>query len=340
MTSYKFPRSVVVSACVAMISVVAVQPAFAQQSSLRGKVVNEAGEPVANAEVVLKPEGAYEQIFTTKTNDRGEWFKGGLAGVGGVFTVTVTAGELSGIKTKVRAALGQVTAAPDIVVKPGGVEAFKEDPSNMEAAEVERRNKETEALKTLFAEASAAFDAGSFDLAIEKVNGMITSIPNCDVCYALLGDINIKKGDDAAAEAAYLKAIEINPEKPGPFNALAGIYNTQRKFDEAAAMSEKAVALSGGAAGPDGAGGGNAAAAYNQGISLWNAGKAPEAQAAFERAVQMDPKMADAHYWLGMAFVNQGKLKEAKAPFEAYMKLAPDGEFADTVKALLASIGG
>lgn len=340
MTHHKFLRSVVIGACIALISAVATQSAFAQQSSLRGKVIDEAGNPVAGAEVLIKPEGPYDQTFTVKTNDKGEWFKGGLAGLGGVFTITVTAGELTGIKGKVLAALGEVSEAPDIVVKAGALEEFKNDPANLKEEEIERRNKETEALNLLFTEASAAFDAGNFDVAIEKVNGMILAVENCDVCYNLLGDINVKKGDDAAAETAYLKSVEINPEKPEPYNALASLYNTQRKFEEAAAMSEKAVALSGGLPGADGGGGGNASAAYNQGISLWNAGKAAEAQAAFEKATQMDPKMADAHYWLGMAFVNQGKLKEAKAPFEAYIKLAPEGEHAADVKALLAAIGG
>ena len=41
----------------------------------------------------------------------------------------------------------------------------------------------------------------------------------------------------------------------------------------------------------------------------------PKRKAQFAKAVKLDPKIADAHYWLGMALVNQGKLPEAKAPF-------------------------
>src|SRR3712207_7549398 len=36
-----------------------------------------------------------------------------------------------------------------------------------------------------------------------------------------------------------------------------------------------------------------------------------EAKKNFEEAVKLDPKLADAHYWLGMALVNEGKLPEA-----------------------------
>ena len=48
--------------------------------------------------------------------------------------------------------------------------------------------------------------------------------------------------------------------------------------------------------------------------------------------------MADAHYWLGMALVNAGTPAEAKPHFETYLKLAPTGQYADTAKAIVASI--
>jgi tetratricopeptide (TPR) repeat protein len=68
-------------------------------------------------------------------------------------------------------------------------------------------------------------------------------------------------------------------------------------------------------------------AIFNQGIILWNQSKAPEAQVQFEKAAQLDPKMADAQYFLGMTLVNQGKLPDAKKPFETYLSLAPTGQY-------------
>jgi len=336
----QFTRVFAVAACAALVTAVSAAPAFAQQSSLRGKVVDQAGNPVEGATVKLEAAGGgYDTAFEVTTNDRGEWFKGGLAGFGGVWKLTVTKGDLSAVKNNVRAQLGAVTPVDDIVVMPGGAAAAANDPANLTEEEIEKRNKETEALNKLFTDASADFDAGNYDGAIAKINTMIEGLPDCDVCYNLLGDINMKKGDLEAAEAGYLKAIELAPDKPGPYNALASIYNTQRKFEEAAAMSEKASNLTGGDP-ATGSGGGDASASYNQGIALWNAGKAAEAEAAFQRATELDPKNADAHYWLGMARFNQGKLKEAKTPFETYLKLEPDGENAATAKALLAQIGG
>jgi tetratricopeptide (TPR) repeat protein len=71
---------------------------------------------------------------------------------------------------------------------------------------------------------------------------------------------------------------------------------------------------------------------------LWNAGKIPEAEAAFKKATELDPKNADAFYQLGVAQVSSGKVPDAVKSLEAYLKLAPTGKNADTAKALLASI--
>ena len=86
-------------------------------------------------------------------------------------------------------------------------------------------------------------------------------------------------------------------------NALATLYNNQKRFDEAAAMSAKA--------GRPAAPGGTADAVYNQGIILWNQGKIAEAKTKFEEAIKADPNHADAHYQLGMALLNEGKMPEA-----------------------------
>ena len=77
---------------------------------------------------------------------------------------------------------------------------------------------------------------------------------------------------------------------------------------------------------------------FNQGVIAWNAGKIADAQKLFEQAVSLDPKLADAHYWLGMANVNQGKLPEAVKSFEEYLKLDPSGQYVENAKGMLAAI--
>ena len=125
----------------------------------------------------------------------------------------------------------------------------------------------------------------------------------------------------------------MKPDSGEAYNGLATIYNSQKKFDEAAAASAKAAQLSGGAAG-----GASAESLYNQGVILWNGGKFAEAKVQFESAVKADPKMADAHYQLGMANLNLGQIPAAIAAFEGYLAAAPSGPKAAEVKAILQQL--
>jgi tetratricopeptide (TPR) repeat protein len=191
------------------------------------------------------------------------------------------------------------------------------------------------------AAADAARTSGNFDDAITKYGDVANIIPNCGLCYIRIGDIDRdNKSDMDAAEKAYQKAIELNDAggadnttKAGAYNGLAAVYNKEKKFDDASKMSAKAAELS-----TTAEGGGDATALYNAGISLWNAQKFPEAQAQFQKAVKVDPKMAEAYYYLAMTEVNQNKLTDAKPNLETYLKLAPDGPNAATAKAILESI--
>ena len=139
------------------------------------------------------------------------------------------------------------------------------------------------------------------------------------------------KKDEKQAEAAWQKALELKADYPEALNALSTLYNNQKRFDEAAAMSAKAAAAGGGA-------GGSADAVFNQGIILWNQGKIAEAKAKFEEAIKANPNLADAHYQLGMALLNEGKLPEAVGSFETYVKLAPDGQYATQAKGMIAQL--
>ena len=138
------------------------------------------------------------------------------------------------------------------------------------------------------------------------------------------------KKDEKAAEEAWKKALEMKPDYAEALNALSTLYNNQKRFDEAAAMSAKAAAGGGGA--------GSADATFNQGIILWNQGKIAEAKVKFEETLKMNASHADAHYQLGMALLNEGKLPEAVAEFESYVKLAPDGQYATQAKGMIAQL--
>jgi tetratricopeptide (TPR) repeat protein len=323
-------RGVVVGA-VAMLLAAWATTASAQTGSLRGKVVDTNGKPVDQAEVTFDFVGDFNRQLKTLTDKNGEWIRAGMPT--GQWKITVKKFDMVGELAGVRVPLNEMVRVAEIVIGKPGAGGAAAKPVAVSEEEAERMKKRAALLDKLSTEANAALEAGNYDDAIAKVEAIMKEIPTCAPCHSKIGDINVKKGDLAAAEKAYLAAIAADEKLPGPYSALATLYNQQKKFDEAVKMSTKANELFGA-----GGGAGDANAVFNQGIILWNSSKIPEAEVQFEKATKLDPKLAEAHYWLGMARVNQGKLPEAKAPFTEYLKLAPTGQYADTAKAILATI--
>jgi tetratricopeptide (TPR) repeat protein len=306
-------------------------PAHAQMGSIKGKVVDEKGAPVPDAELVFDFIGDVNRQFKGKTDKKGEFIRAGLQVVGGRWRVTATKEGMSGRSEDLEVPIGSALPVPDIVLKAGKPPASAAGTVSKE--EAEKRNKKNAELEKSFNEAKAASDAGNYDEAIAKLTAVAGQVEKCAACYVYIGDAYTKKKDLDNAEKAFLKAIELDEKNVDSYNALATLYNEQKKFEQASKMGAKANELmtaSGAAADP--------IAIYNQGVILWNQGKAPEAVAQFQKAVSANPKYADAQYMLGLSLFSSGKGAEAKAPLEEYLKLAPTGKDAETAKQLLAAI--
>ena len=297
--------------CLAVAAVLLLAPAESAQSTMvRGKVVDKEGKPVPGATVAVEFKGGVNRKYTTKTDRSGNFVQ--LLTESGEYLVTVSAEGVGSQSAPVRVRLGQA-AEVNIVLAPGG------GPADAKAAEV----------KKTFEEGVAASRAGDHDAAIAKFNAAAAVIPNCADCYYNIGVSYMAKKDEKQAEEAWKKVLELKPDNSEAATALATLYNNQKRFDEATAMSAKASG---------GAGGGSADAVYNQGIILWNQGKVAEAKGKFEEALKADPNYADAHYQLGMALLNEGKLPDAVGAFEKYLSLAPTGQFAAQAKAMVAQL--
>jgi tetratricopeptide (TPR) repeat protein len=279
----------------------------AQSTMIRGKVVDTEGKPVPNAQIVVETRGGSGRKFQSKSDRRGEFVQ--LLTESGEFTVTVSADKMGTQSAPVRVRLGQ---AAEITITMGAGADPKAAPGFK-----------------AFEEGVAASQAGDYDTAIARFTAAAAEKPDCHDCYYNIGVSYSQKKDEKQAEAAWKKALEVKPDYAEAAGALATLYNNQKRFDEAAAMSAKAAA-GGGAGSPDNI--------YNQGIILWNQGKIAEARVKFEEAIAADANYADAHYQLGMAQLNEGKLPEAVGSFETYLKLAPSGQFAAQAKAMVAQL--
>lgn len=69
---------------------------------------------------------------------------------------------------------------------------------------------------------------------------------------------------------------------------------------------------------------------YNQGMELFLEDRLDEAVAAYQKALQLDPRYADALHALAMAHANQNRLDEAIELGRKLIEVSPDDELAYT----------
>jgi tetratricopeptide (TPR) repeat protein len=286
-------------------------PALAQSTMVRGKVIDAKQQPIPNVTITVESTDGSGRKLTTKTDKKGEFVQ--LLTASGTYRVTASDPKIGSAGDNTRVALGKVSEMT-IVLAPTTA-------ANDSAKAAE--------LKKTFEEGVTASRAGQHDVAIEKFQAALAISPACFDCQFNIGVAQMAKKDEKAAEEAWKKAIEMKPDYAEALNALSTLYNNQKRFDEAAAMSAKAAS---------GGGSGGADATFNQGIILWNQGKIAEAKAKFEETIKMNASHSDAHYQLGMALLNEGKLAEAVTEFETYVKLAPDGQYATQAKGMIAQL--
>jgi tetratricopeptide (TPR) repeat protein len=298
--------------------------ASAQTGQVKGKVVDAQGQPVDGAKVTITNVDSGGRKLETKTKKDGTYIQIGLQP--GKYTISAEKGELKDSQdVQIRLDMSEV----NFTLAPGRGTVSKEDQAKAAAKNA--------AIQKSFSEGVELSNQNKNEEAIAKFQEVVTAVPKCAECYANIGTIQARMKDFEKAEASFKQAIEAKPDFAEAYNGLATVYNAEKKFDLAAEAGKKAAELSATATGTAG-GGGGASTVFNQGVILWNAGKIAEAKTQFEQAVKIDPKMAEAHYWLGMAIVNEGKTADAKSHFEEYLKLAPTGQYAETAKSILASI--
>jgi len=297
-------------------------PAYAQTGQVKGKVVDAKNQPVEKADVTIEATDGMGRKFKVQTNRRGEYVQIGLPP--GQYRISASKDNLSDSHEQ---RIGLDAAEVNLTLKAGGAGG------NVSAEEAKKAAERNAAIRGAFEAGVKLSQENKYDEAIAKFNEVIAQVPKCVECLTNIASLQMAKKDYEAAEGTYKKAIELNPSAAEAYNGLANLYNAQKKFDQAAEASAQAAKL--GAAAPGGA---SASTVFNQGVIAWNASRIDDAKKAFEEAVKLDPKLAEAHYWLGMANLNQGKMPEAAQAFEAYLKLDAAGKYAEQAKGILAQI--
>jgi tetratricopeptide (TPR) repeat protein len=277
-------------------------------------VVDEQGQPIVEAKVLLEFQGGVTRKYETKTSKKGEYTQVGM--YPGPYKITVTKEGFQGTFAEQRIALGDPTQVPDFKMK------------TMAAAQKEAGGGH-EALKAAFGNALALTQAGKLDEAEAAYKELIVKEPTVPEVYQNLGYIYSQKKDWAKAEEAYKKALELRPNYPDVAAALARVYADSGQGDKAMELMAKAAGDN-----PN-----DARAQFNMGIFQLNAGKSEEAIAAFTKALAADPTMADAYYHLGTLYVGQNKIPDAVQSLEKFLSMNPsNAQNVATAQGLLAAL--
>lgn len=141
-----------------------------------------------------------------------------------------------------------------------------------------------------------------------------TNGENDDV-YFFLGSIALERKQYNKAEAAFKKAIELNPLSANALNALGFMYADQNiKLDEAQKLIQSALDLN-----PSGA-----HIVDSMGWILYRQGKFEDALKWIQKALRLSDEDADILDHLGDVYKSLNKLPEAKEAYQKSLKVNPE----------------
>jgi rhomboid protease GluP len=167
-----------------------------------------------------------------------------------------------------------------------------------------------------FAQGESALDHNDLNASISHLQKYVAARPNDVVGHALLGAAfqQAERLDEAVKE--FERSLEIEPDYPYAQVGLARIYAYQKKTDRALALFAKGLPR----VEPD------APSFYMYAVALKDAGKFPDAESEVRRAIQLDPKYADAYKLLAKVLALQGKNAEAVAEVRRAAELDANSE--------------
>ena len=306
---------------VAGLLVLPVNLALAQPGgAVRGGVVDELGRPISEAIVAVNSFGATttEEIQTTSD---GQYAYSGMAA--GLYTITATKDELGGEVFRIRVRDGH-TVSVNFELAPGRrVASYL-----VEAGE-------REALSRTFAAGIEASRSGDYDGAIDAFRSALDLSPTCLECHYNLAIAYTELDRFADAELEFQSVLRLREDYAAAYYGLSSIYTRQGRTAEAVNARSEANRL---ALARVTAGRAEAEDAVARGVTFFNAGNVADAIGRFEAAVELDPTLAVAHYWLGRSLQQLGRDGPARSSLQRYLQLASDGEFTAEVRQRLEDL--
>ena len=167
--------------------------------------------------------------------------------------------------------------------------------------------------------------------ALERVQAQLARVPESAELHMLLGRVYLARSEGEPAEAAFLKAIELNPQAFAPYLALGSLYARTQRYDEALGKLEQALKVN-----PK-----NLGAYMLIGMIHEQRGAIPEAQAAYETVLELNPRFGPAANNLAYLYSeHSGDREKALALAQTAKEVLPkDPRVSDTLGWILYKRG-
>jgi len=287
------------------------------KARITGIVLDEQGNPIASARIVIELTGMQEAVREITSNDKGEWTFLGLGS--GNWKITATAQGyvpatqnyfVSQLKRNPRIALTlkKITATDKPVIK---------DDTSLELIE----------------QAEKFFSERKYDEALALLQEFLEKNPMAYQTRINIGDCYKEKGEYERAEEEYNLVVESakTDEKLGKemtAKALSGIgdcYLRREDFEKAQSIFKESIELL-----PD-----NEILAYNVGEIYFSGRKLDEAIQYYDLAIKIKSDWSLPYYKIGLVYLNKTEYEKARENFKKFLELEPESELAGQVKNML-----
>ena len=294
------------------------QSAWAQYGTVRGKVVDDQGKPVVDAEIVLELQGGeMAKKATVKSGKKGDFTQVGLPR--GVYKVTVSKEGFAPVVGREQIQTSETTEMGEVKLTPA---------AKAQAAAAAAGAAKNPAQAELNAAVQLANDK-KLDEAEAAFKTFLTKNPAHAMAHHNLGWVYSQKEDWTNAEVEFKKAIELEPNSPDSYSALVNVYQKAGKREEAAEFLTKAAAAQ-----PD-----NGMVQYNLAVTYINAQKNAEAYAALEKAAAAMPDNPEVQYLMGTTALNLNNIPSTIKHLEKYLSMSPsNAQNVETAKGLISAL--
>ncbi|MFZ0735314.1 MAG: tetratricopeptide repeat protein [Candidatus Sulfotelmatobacter sp.] len=126
-----------------------------------------------------------------------------------------------------------------------------------------------------------------------------------------LGQKELEEGQQHAAEAAFRRAMQVNPSDPLPRQELVKFMLSQKRYDEALSLIEVSLRYT-----PR-----DANLLVDHGLLELQFGNSERAVEDWNRALDLDPRQSLAELYLGQQFDKDGKPQGAAAHYENFLRM-------------------